>query len=394
MFEFDYTAKTADDEAVQGRISAQDEAVARASLETRGWTVIALSRVQDSGRPSPPARLSRAEVGELTQTVSDVCSNDHQVIEGFRAAALETSHVRLAQTFHAFADQLEAGKSLTQLLEEQSLPAHLLGLVKSAARTGKLGFALTELLECQRATRELKRAVTLDLAYPVVVACLATLVFTFMGLYVVPIFREMFLEFGMTLPWNTLVLLWLSAVLVKGFVIIAPPLFVLLMIFRVMAGDSLWGRVVQSVPFVGAIWKWSAIVDFSRTCGVLLRYDVPLSEAILLTSDSVEDVRMQQMARQLVQALASGESLRDSFRRRWYMPPSFVPFIAWGETANSLGESFEALADMYEERVRVRSALLRTMVPPLVFVAVLLVVGWVAFSLFLPLLSLISSLGF
>ncbi len=49
---------------------------------------------------------------------------------------------------------------------------------------------------------------------------------------------------------------------------------------------------------------------------------------------------------------------------------------------------------MYEERVRVRSALLRTMVPPLVFVAVLLVVGWVAFSLFLPLLSLISSLGF
>ncbi|HAY80786.1 MAG TPA: hypothetical protein DCY79_13345 [Planctomycetaceae bacterium] len=76
------------------------------------------------------------------------------------------------------------------------------------------------------------------------------------------------------------------------------------------------------------------------------------------------------------------------------MPPSFVPFIAWGETANSLGESFEALADMYEERVRVRSALLRTMVPPLVFVAVLLVVGWVAFSLFLPLLSLIISLGF
>ncbi len=247
MFEFDYTAKTADDEAVQGRISAQDEAVARASLETRGWTVIALSRVQDSGRPSPPARLSRAEVGELTQTVSDVCSNDHQVIEGFRAAALETSHVRLAQTFHAFADQLEAGKSLTQLLEEHSLPAHLLGLVKSAARTGKLGFALTELLECQRATRELKRAVTLDLAYPVVVACLATLVFTFMGLYVVPIFREMFLEFGMTLPWNTLVLLWLSAVLVKGFVIIAPPLFVLLMIFRVMAGDSLSGRAVGPV---------------------------------------------------------------------------------------------------------------------------------------------------
>lgn len=388
---FQYTAKNTDDDEVRGRIEALDESAARQSLEARGWSVVVIEPLAEEAL-SPAARLSRAEVDELTQVVSDVCSDDYRVVDGFRAAALETPHVRLARTFNLLADRLEAGRSLATALEEQQLPSHILGLVRSATRTGKLGFALAELLEGQRATHDLKRSVVLDLAYPVIVMCLATLVFTGMGLYVVPVFRELFVDMGLSLPLSTRVVLWLSQFMVKAFVIVAPPLFVLLVMVRVMAGDGFWGRLMQWIPIVGAIWKWSAVVEFSRTCGVLLRYDVPLPEAMLLTSEAVADLRMRRVGQHLARAMDAGESLQDSVRQRWFVPASFLPFVRWGEASNSLGEAFDSLADMFEERVRVRSALIRALVPPLVFIFVALVIGWAIFSLFMPTFSLFSML--
>ena len=390
MVEFDYTAKTAAGAETHGRVSARNEAAARESLEARGWTLVAISQVRDEEASPPARRLSRAQSDELTQVVSEVCSDDYRVIEGFRAAALETSHGRLAETFTLIADQLEAGRSLAAALQDQQLPMHLLGLVRTAARTGKMGFALTELLEGQRATRDLKRSVTLDLAYPIVVMCLAIFVFMCMGLYLVPMFHELFQEFGMSLPFSTRAVLWLSQFMVKGFIVVAPPLFALLVMFRVMAGDGLWGRLMQWIPIVGAIWKWSAVVEFSRTCGILLRYDLPLAEAMLLTSEAVDDWRMRRVGRQLAHAVDAGERLHDSIRSRSYVPASFIPFMRWGATSNSVGEAFESLADMFEERVRVRSALIRVLVPPLVFVFVLLVISWAILALFLPMFGLIS----
>ncbi len=77
------------------------------------------------------------------------------------------------------ADQVEQGRSLDDVLAGSTgvLPSHVSGLLLAASRTGDFGAALVELTEHQRLTRELGWRVFRGLAYPLVVVCLALVVF-------------------------------------------------------------------------------------------------------------------------------------------------------------------------------------------------------------------------
>jgi type IV pilus assembly protein PilC len=70
-----------------------------------------------------------------------------------------------------------------------------------------------------------------------------------------------------------------------------------------------------------------------------------------------------------------------------------VPLIRWGETTGELPEALRISCEMFLQRVRTRSLLLRSVSPPLVFILVGLAIGFMVIALFMPLVSLIQGLS-
>jgi type II secretory pathway component PulF len=72
---------------------------------------------------------------------------------------------------------------------------------------------------------------------------------------------------------------------------------------------------------------------------------------------------------------------------------SSVPLLRWGEQSGVLAEAASTLAEMFADRLASRAAWLRTTSPPVIYLIIVMSIGFAVTSLFIPLISLIQGLA-
>jgi type IV pilus assembly protein PilC len=325
------------------------------------------------------------------------------LVQGLRAAASEASSGRIAGALSYLADQIERGRSLHDVLADDSvrLPEHVRGLVSASIRTGRIGPALDELIEHQRNLRAMVWGIWGTLTYPLVVLAIAAAVLSLFMAFIVPQFEVMFRDFQMKLPAATESLLIASRSAEN--LVFGPARYVLiaglgvLIVIGYLCGSGRGGAAVQRalsmMPILGPLWAWTGASSFLALLSLLLEHHVPLSDALRLTGAGMRNAALRRAGQQLAVGVASGQRLSRLIQDTGYLPASTVPMLEWGEKAGALAEASRTLADIFADRMRARSLWLRSTTPPVIYVFVLMSVGFAITSLFLPLVSLIQGLS-
>lgn len=402
MKQFRYIAEDAQGTRREGEVAADSASEARQLLEVQHLRIVELDEMSAEHTESV-AKLSNRESEDLVIAVAELSSAELPLSEGLRAAATEAASPRVAKALRRIATDVENGYALESIMSERGdfLPPHVRGLVAAAARTGRLGLALDDLVEHHRASREIWGKVLGAIAYPMIVLTMAIFILVFLPIFIVPQFKQMFIEFELELPAATKAiievsdsLIWLGAG--PGFWIVAAfgsMLFVTMALASLGIGTPLTNRFTTTMPLVGPIWQWSGAASFSRLLATLLEYDIPLPEALLLTRDGVRDPDIRDIAKLFARGVENGQSLSELMLQFNRLPASIRPFVAWGERTGKLPDALHSVADMLLTRIQMRTVLLRSVAPPLVFILVGLLVGFMVIALFMPLVSLIQGLA-
>src|SRR5262249_8868029 len=151
---------------------------------------------------------------------------------------------------------------------------------------------LAEFMEkAQRLRRKIKGA----LVYPIVVVVVATGILTFIMVFIIPKFEEIFTDFGVALPALTRWLIntsrWVAGnrpdQSVPGWIFVVfsvPAIFFLWKLIRKAGpGKAITDTVLIRLPIFGNLIRKSTIARFTRTLGTLISAGVPILEAILIT---------------------------------------------------------------------------------------------------------------
>jgi type IV pilus assembly protein PilC len=349
----------------------------------------------DDQTPEATPVLSAATAGAIVLRAAALSSAAMPLPAGLRAAAAEAESWQLARGLKSIATQLERGRSLEDCLlaSNRRLPPHLAGLVRAAQRTGELGPMLAEWLENRRAARQHWRAVLAALTYPAIVIILAACVFLLFAIVLVEPFKRMFEEFGLKLPALTVHLFWICDVVSH----LAPPCLAGIAIaavgLRLIGGRAGCSWLLGNLPLVGLPWHWSGVAEMLRCLSLLVGHRVPLPEALRLTADGIADAYVARQCRALAQRVERGQSLTMSLINLRSLPLSIVPLVRWGEQGDLLSEGLRSAAEMIEGRLSLRTATLVQIVPPLVYVMILVFVGSGIGALFLPMIALIQGLS-
>ena len=273
------------------------------------------------------------------------------------------------------------------------VPRHISGLLVAAARTGKLADALSELVEHQRAARALRRSIASGFTYPLVVMCLATVVLLFLIAFAAGSYEQMYEEFELTLPLFTMLFLWWRHI---GLWLIVGALVVGLLVavaVRVRRGRAGWLRLVATIPLFGSLWRWSGFAEWTSLLSVLVRNQIPLPEALRLSGEGVSNEHVGEISHLLADGAEKGQAVWRLLSANREAPASLVPLFRWGEEKGMLAEAFGTGRQMLEARVRVRSLLLQSILPPILFIAIGCSVLFVVGALFAPLVEMIGSLS-
>ncbi len=397
---FYYQARNNDGEPVTGELHANDLQDAIAQLESGGWSLETIGTVA----PQEAAAMAAEPLRPITATPHDIVRH---VFHSHLEAILQRAQ-SIAPALRAFSEETAAKphrgelERLIQIIERGDpaqaerafgqLPDYWLPLISAAMSTKDPGRILRDFLNESQRSDELRRQWRLALAYPILVACVAAVVMTFLSVLVIPIFRSIFLDFGLTLPAitaaNLKIAYWIAGLwkYLAAMAIVVIALAVALLMRSGAPGrpSTFFGRL-----FYG---RTSAVARLSQFTADLLEAGLSVPDALQVAGLLTRRKRYRYAFWRLADEQKSGTNEPQNF----VAPPRLATIVYALRTDLTTETRVRLLREITEtnlEKSRRRLSWTRGFIEPLSIVVIGILVGLVVISLFLPLIRLVDGLA-
>jgi type II secretory pathway component PulF len=379
----------------RGEQSASSEAGLAAALAGRGLTLVEASDRLESGGGG---RLGPGEAAELTRQLAGLTGSGRALPGGLRALAEEMENRSIRRVLSTLADEVEQGRPLDEALDHlgSRVPDSLRGIIRAAGRSGKVAEILGESARLQQLGIELRRRLWTSLAYPMVLLAFFLLIFYFVAFYVIADFENIYADFGVNLPWTTIVLIRAARFarefgLAVGGALLAIGLGVL--VANWASGGRLGRPLVSRLPVLGAVWKSTAMAEFCHLLSLLMEAGVPLAEALPMAGGATRDPDLAWGGRAAAAGVVAGELLPRAVARAGVFPNGFARLIDWAEGGGSLPGALRVAGALFEARARPQARAAGAVFTVIVVMMVLFGVGFMIAALYMPLIQLISELS-
>ena len=226
--------------------------------------------MSQSERPQP---LSEEEARQLAEHLAVLTKSGLPLSPALRAAAAEIPNRRLSLAMSTLTKEMEAGKSLDQVLaaNPRLLPPHMQRLIETGVRSGNLPDVLVRLVDLDRTSADLRRSIRSAVAYPLLLVTLWLMLVAFLALYVMPDLGKVYHDFHTILPLPTVWLMKLSGDWpwrAFAFFLAAVPMIIVGL--RVSLRPLGWQRLLTHIPLIGRTLLWRGVANWSRLLSLLV----------------------------------------------------------------------------------------------------------------------------
>ena len=297
------------------------------------------------------------------------------------------------------AQQVEAGSTFSDSLLKYPTIFSLLfvNTVKAGEAGGVLEIVLTRLADFREKTERLHSRIRAALIYPFLVITVALTILTFLIIFIIPKFKDLYEEIGTGLPLPTVILLKMSDFL-HHYWIGAILFFILLFVsYKILVKVPKIRYHIDArklrLPIFGILIQKVSIARFSRTLGTLISSGVPILQALMITKDTAGNELIAHAITKVHDSIREGESIAGPLAKTKIFPLMVVNMINVGEETGALDQMLNKIADTYEEEVDVTVGTLTTLIEPLLIVIMGAIVGLIVLAMFLPLVKLLTVLS-
>ena len=308
-------------------------------------------------------------------------------------------------------EDVESGSSLSEAMAKHPgvFDPLYTNMVKAGEAGGILDTILQRLAEFKEKSQRLRNKVKGAAAYPIVVMLVACLLLTFIMIFVVPKFKEVYSQITtadgkkMELPGITKALIafaeWLLPTDKGGYGIVILPVIILAIwgLFRAWGATPGGRRTLDGwkirAPIFGPVTKMTIIARFARTLGTLLSSGVPILEALSIVRGSIPNVVLQDAVQSVHDAIKEGEGMAEPLGKSGIFDDMVVNMIDVGEETGELDKMLIRIADNYDQQVDVKITALVSILEPALIVFMGGAVALIVFAIFLPMLKIVESIG-
>ncbi len=354
---------------------------------------------QTPANEQPLERLSNSEATTMATHMSNIAQAGLPMSAGLRALSEEVPSRRIRSWLRTVSQRLEQGQSLTTIANEAhgAWPRYFLAMLEAGQRTGRLSETLNECVVHLRTTADARRHLWLALAYPLVLLLVSWLVLSFMATLIVPQLDDTYQGFGIQLPMLTIAIVAIS----HGMQAVAwwsLPTVLATAVFLWRRCDS-WGLAVSRdwlssrIPVLGEARRYTALAEFARLLSLLVRYGLPLSDAIRLSAGGLRDADLRLACYELAMKVDAGQSLSEAADATNRFPREMVHLFGWVHRDNNFADCLANVAEVLSAQGRVHSQVMAAVCEPVLTVLLGGMVGLAVIALFYPLVYLLNALS-
>jgi type IV pilus assembly protein PilC len=270
-------------------------------------------------------------------------------------------------------------------------------MVHGGEMGGQLPETIARLAGFLESSAKLRRKVKSAMMYPIIVLCIAIIIALGLITFVVPVFGEMFADFGADLPGPTQFLLNMSGFMKSYGIFVILGMVAVVFVFKRWAktenGAFAVDRFFLRAPVFGELKKRVAAARFARTFGQLIRSGVPILQSLQIVSGATGSVVAGKVILKAANAVENGEPLSSSMINQDVFPIMLVRMLQAGEKTGKIDEMMENIADFYDDEVETMLSGLTSLMEPLLMVFLGVIIGGIVLSMFLPIFKMGEIVG-
>jgi general secretion pathway protein F len=371
-----------------GRKTSRERAAARA----KGPGLLQrINKIRE--QPTGPSGRDLEVVASLTRQMGTLLAAGIPLSDMLSAIIEQTETRRLETIFRSLRERITQGSSFGDALGDypQLFTDLYVNMVRAGEVTGQVDVVLLRLADFLQRQRRLQRKITSALTYPVLMIFIGAVVVSVLMAFVVPKITDMLKDTGQALPGPTQFLVLLST-LFKDYWIVIPlgiafASVVYNKIYKTNRGQLAIDRIKMRLPIIGELVRKSAISRFTRTLATLLSSGVAAVRSLEITETVVGNRVIADATALIRTRILEGTDIATPLKATGVFPSVVGYMVSVGEQSGELEQMLDRIADAYDEEIEVVTERVTVVLEPLMIVVLAVVVGFIVYSIILPILE-------
>ncbi|MGD9641553.1 MAG: type II secretion system F family protein [Elusimicrobiales bacterium] len=405
MGRFIYTVQDAQGTVTTGAVDADDEDGAVQTLQTKGLFILSIQAEDTKSKGIMSLKkmgggsISGREMVFFGEQMSTLIGGGIPLVRALSLLSEHAENKALGAVLSAVTKEVSAGGAFHKALEKHPkvFDDIWVSLVQAGEVSGQLPAVLRQITAYSESQENVKSKIVTAVSYPAVLFTMSMGVLVYFIFYIVPVFADIFKDFGLTLPIVTRMVLLVSHILTKYFVLMLVGTIGGVFAFRAYIatppGRLTWNHIQFNLPLFGALMKAMAIERMLTTMATLIRSGVSILNAVsVLEGAFKKNLIFQGALKQAKNDIASGRSISESFKKTGIFPPMVTEMMWMGEESGKLPDIIVVLSKYYQEQIDQWLRRFSAMIDPILVVGVGGIVAVIVMSIFMPIFQL-SQIG-
>jgi type IV pilus assembly protein PilC len=400
MPSFQYEARSRTGETKKGVLEAADVNAANDILRRQGLTpneIKAKAKEINLKLPGFGGSVSSKELATFTRQFATMIDAGLPLVQCLEILGAQEPNKFFAKALMKIRADVESGSTFADALKRHPKVFDKLycNMVEAGEMGGILDTILARLAAYIEKAQKLKSRIKSAMTYPTVIIIIALLVVAGLLMFIIPIFAQLFADFGKTLPLPTRICIWASDFLKKYIFVLVPAIVAgVYFFFRAYKQSPVFRKKVDQfalrIPVIGMLIRKTAVAKFTRTLGTLISSGVPILEGLDIVAKTAGNVVVEEALVTTRLAISEGKTIAEPLAKTGVFPSMVVQMISVGESAGALDAMLAKIADFYDDEVDVAVGNLTSLMEPLLMVFLGVICGFVVIAMYLPIFKLAS----
>jgi MSHA biogenesis protein MshG len=398
---YQYRGRNAQGQAVSAELESTSESSAADTLMSRGIIPLELKEVKQrhsfslGGLFTPGVSLDELQI--FTRQMYSLTRSGIPILRAIAGLSESTHSKVMKEALEDILEQLTAGRPLSSAMNQypKVFDALFVSMIHVGENTGKLEDVFIQLSGYIEREQETRRRIKSAMRYPMFVLGAIVIAMVILNIMVIPKFADMFSRFGAELPWATKLLIGTSSAFVNYWPAMLLGTFGVFFGIRywhsTAEGEKKWDKWKLSIPAVGSIIERSTLARYCRSFSMMLSAGVPMTQALSLVADAVDNAYMHDAIVGMRRGIESGESMLRVSNQSKLFTPLVLQMVSVGEETGQIDQLLNDAADFYEGEVDYDLKNLTAKLEPMLIGFVAVIVLILALGIYLPMWDMLNA---
>lgn len=402
---YEYVAKDTDGKIIKGYFDAFSKVEVHSFLLNEGYEVYSIRTSRwikffHGNYSSNRVKIKTKDLIFFLTQLSTYIKAGIPLVDSLKILSRQYKQKSYQRIFKSMMYDLTMGENFSTAMEKQGVafPKLLINMVKASEMTGELPEALDDMEQYYTEAEATRKQMITALTYPSIIFIIAIAVMTFIMVFVVPKFVEIYDTMDAAeIPKFTIVVMKISDFLQHNLFMLLVIIAIVIILMKwlydnVKAFRMMMQTFAMRLPIFGNIIIYNEVTMFTKTFSSLLKHNVFITDSMEILNKITNNEIYKNMILDTINNLAKGEKISLAFKDQWSFPIPAYEMIVTGERTGQLPEMMSKVSSYYQEQHRNAVTRIKAFVEPALIIFLAVGVGFIVLSIVIPMFNMYNEI--